>query len=65
MSGEHEFYLKRAAEARAGAEATNLNNVRERHLRSEAAWNQMAERVAATAARRAVNNMSRVSPAVP
>ena len=59
MSGEHEFYLKRAAEARADAEATKLENVRQRHLRSEAAWKHMAARVAATAKRRAENDLKR------
>ena len=45
MSVQQEFYLARAAEARADAEAATLENVRERCLRSEEAWNQMAARV--------------------
>lgn len=44
MSGQQDFYLQRAAEARRDADATNLDNVRERCLRSEAAWTQMALR---------------------
>jgi hypothetical protein len=55
MSGQHEFYLERAAEARAAAEATNLENVRQRHLRAEAAWIDMANRVADTEQRKAAN----------
>jgi hypothetical protein len=55
MSGQRDFYLERAAEARADAEATKLANVRERFLRSEAAWNHMAARVAATERRRIEN----------
>jgi hypothetical protein len=39
-----EFYLARAGQARAEAEAATLAHVRERCLRSEAAWIVMAER---------------------
>jgi hypothetical protein len=41
---QREFFLARAAEARSEAEAALLDNVRERCLRSEAAWNDMAAR---------------------
>jgi hypothetical protein len=44
MSAPHEFYLERAAEARAGASAATLHNVRDRWLRSEATWTEMAAR---------------------
>ena len=44
MSAQHDFYLARAAEARADADAATLDNVRERCLRSEAAWSEMAAR---------------------
>jgi hypothetical protein len=44
MSGQHEFYLERAAEARVGAAAATLDNVRERWLRAEATWAEMAAR---------------------
>jgi len=40
----HEFYLERAAEARAIAGAATLNNVRDRWLLSEASWTEMAAR---------------------
>ena len=39
-----EFYLARAAQARAEADAATLDKVRERCRRSEAAWTQLAER---------------------
>jgi hypothetical protein len=44
MSAQHLFYLERAAEARATADAATLDNVRERWLRSEASWIEMAVR---------------------
>jgi len=44
MSAQREFYLERAAEARAGAGAATLDNVRDRWLRSEAKWTEMAAR---------------------
>lgn len=39
-----DFYLTRAAEAKRDAEAATLANVRERCLRAEAAWSEMADR---------------------
>jgi hypothetical protein len=45
---DRETYLARAAQARADAEAATLDNVRERCLRSEAAWNAMAARAERT-----------------
>jgi hypothetical protein len=45
MSTQHDFYLARAAEARADAEAASLDNVRDRSLRAAAAWEAMAARV--------------------
>lgn len=39
-----DFYLVRAAEARRDADSATLDNVRERCLRAEAAWNEMAAR---------------------
>ena len=44
MLARHEFYLERAAEARAIADATTLDNVRDRWLLSEASWTEMAAR---------------------
>ena len=48
MSSQKDFYLIRAAEARRDAEAAVLDNVRDRCLRAEAAWNDMADRAART-----------------
>lgn len=44
MAVQHEFYLERAAEARAIADAATLDNVRDRWLLSEASWTDMAAR---------------------
>jgi hypothetical protein len=44
MSGQKQFYLTRAAEARRDADAATLDNVRDRCLRAEAAWIGMADR---------------------
>lgn len=41
-----ENYLAQARAAEIAAEAAQLDNVRERNLRSAAAWRQMAERAA-------------------
>lgn len=45
---DRETYLARAAEARQQADSATLDNVRDRCLRSEAAWNEMAARAART-----------------
>jgi hypothetical protein len=50
---QHDFYIARAAEARAEAAAASLDNVRQRCLRSEAAWSEMAARAARTERMRA------------
>ena len=44
MSVPHTYYLERAAEARAVARAATLDNVRDRWLRSETSWTEMAAR---------------------
>jgi hypothetical protein len=44
MNTNLEFYLARAAQARADAEAATLVHVRERCRRSEAAWQALADR---------------------
>jgi hypothetical protein len=41
---DRDLYLQRAAEARSDADAASLENVRERCLRAEAAWQAMADR---------------------
>lgn len=45
MSVTSDFYLTRAADCAREAGETRLDNVRDRCLRSEAAWRTMAERV--------------------
>jgi hypothetical protein len=45
---DFDTYLARANEARAEAESATLANVRERCLRAEAAWREMAGRVQRT-----------------
>lgn len=45
MSATSEFYLSRADESAREAAQTKLDNVRERCLRSEAAWRSMADRL--------------------
>jgi hypothetical protein len=44
MSISAEFAYERAKEAGQAAESAKLDNVRERELRSEAAWRAMADR---------------------
>lgn len=41
---DRDLYMQRAAEARADADSAELDNVRDRCLRAEAAWKVMAER---------------------
>ncbi len=45
MSATHDFYVARADEMARDAANATLSNVRERCLRSEAAWRSMAERI--------------------
>lgn len=45
MSATVDFYLARAAENARAAEETDLANVRERCLRSEAVWRTLADRL--------------------
>lgn len=45
MSATSDFYLARAVESARDAQTTVLPNVRERCLRSEAAWRTMADRL--------------------
>lgn len=50
---DRDIFLQRAAEARADADAALLDNVRQRCLRSAAAWNEMAARAERTEKMRA------------
>ena len=48
-----QFYLARVNQARTEGEAATLNHVRERCQRSEAAWQEMADRASRADAMRA------------
>jgi hypothetical protein len=50
---DREVYLLRAEQARAEADAATLDNVRDRCLRAEAAWMEMAARADRTERMRA------------
>jgi hypothetical protein len=63
MSTHHAFCLARAEEALRDAESAKLSNVRERCLRSAAAWNEMAERAARTERKRAENDARKAAEA--
>jgi hypothetical protein len=63
MSIQHEFYLARASEAKRDAEAATLANVRDRCLRSEAAWRSMAERAERTEKMRAKSEADKAAAA--
>jgi hypothetical protein len=52
MALHHDFLVTRAREARDEADASTLENVRERCLRSAAAWETMAARLLKTEAHR-------------
>jgi hypothetical protein len=47
-----QFYRNQAEQAHEDAEAATLSNVRDRCRRSEAAWTQLADRIAATEKKR-------------
>lgn len=53
MSISYEFATERAEEAARDAETAALDNVRDRALRSEAAWRDMADRARKTEVSRA------------
>ena len=64
MSAQHDFYLARADEARAAADAATLANVRERCLRSEEAWRGMAARAERTDRAREKTLLAKAAAAV-
>lgn len=61
---QHEFYLTRAAEAKRDAEAATLDNVRDRCLRAEAAWSDMAARAGRTERMRAKAEAEKAAAAI-
>lgn len=60
-----DFYLARAAEAKRDAEAATLANVRDRCLRAEAAWSEMAARADRGDKMRARLDADKAAAAVP
>lgn len=60
---DRETFLARAAEARADADAAMLDNVRDRCLRSEAAWSEMAARAERTEKMRAARDAEKAAMA--
>lgn len=60
MSFSREFCDGRAVEAATAASSAMLDNVRQRELRSEAAWRAMSERIRQTEEARTVREAARV-----
>lgn len=60
---DRDLYLQRAADARADADSAELDNVRERCLRAEAAWLVMAERAERTERLRASHDAAKAAAA--
>jgi hypothetical protein len=61
MAQQEEFYAARAAEAMAEANAATLDNVRDRALRSAAAWEAMASRAAGVSLARETRDAEKAS----
>lgn len=59
MSFSREFCDGRAQEASAAASNAQLDNVRDRELRSEAAWRAMSDRIRQTEEARSVREAAR------
>lgn len=60
---DRDMFLQRAAEARADAERAELDNVRDRCLRAEAAWKVMADRAERTEKLRAAHEAEKAAAA--
>ena len=60
---DRDIYLQRAAEARADADKAELDNVKERCLRAEAAWLAMAERAERTERLRQAHEAAKLAAA--
>ena len=63
MTTTLEFYLARAADARAEAAKAQLANVRDRNLRAADAWDAMADRAARTERQRAEHDARKAAEA--
>lgn len=55
MSEAQEFYLRQVAISAQAASDSSLENQRDKHLRSQAAWQVLADRAGKTAAAKAAN----------
>ncbi|OAN66909.1 hypothetical protein [Sphingomonas sp. TDK1] len=64
MTTEIELFRARADEAGTAAARSDLDNVRERHLRSQAAWEAMAVRAERVATQRALNEAEKEARAL-
>jgi hypothetical protein len=64
MTMTFQFCEMRADEEAAAAKAATLDNVRDRALRSEAAWREMGNRLRAVQAQRRKNEQERADAAV-
>lgn len=62
MAADSEFYLARAEQSMREADESELSNVRERCLRSAAAWRSMAEKAAKLEAARGVERLNAQRP---
>ena len=60
---DREVYILRAEQARAEADEATLDNVRDRCLRAEAAWMEMASRAARTERMRAEHEAHKAAAA--
>ncbi|MBO9621375.1 MAG: hypothetical protein J7500_01555 [Sphingomonas sp.] len=60
-----ESYREYAAKAQADADASTLNNVRERNLRAAEAWLQMADRSERTERARAIREGAATAASAP
>jgi hypothetical protein len=61
MSNQHQFYVEQADQALRDANAATLDNVRDRCLRSAAAWTEMARRAGRTERMRAESEAAKRS----
>ncbi|NKJ40841.1 hypothetical protein [Novosphingobium sp. SG720] len=61
MSEAQDFYLRQVALSAKAADESDLANQRDKHLRSQAAWQVLADRAGKTAAAKAANEAQKQS----
>jgi purine-nucleoside phosphorylase len=59
VSEAQEFYLRQVAISAQAASDSSLANQRDKHLRSQAAWQALADRAGKTAAAKAANEVEK------